>query len=56
MEGSGPGRCILCGQGLPTGEGNKEGRGRGPGRADVESVIPGKQWTVCVVGRVPERI
>ena len=29
------GRCILCGQGLPTGEGNKEGRGRGPGRADV---------------------
>ncbi len=26
----------------PTGEGNKEGRGRGPGRADVESVISGK--------------
>lgn len=37
-----PGRCILCGQGLPAGEGSKEGRGRGSGRADVESVIPGK--------------
>ena len=31
--------ALYC---IPTGEGNKEGRGRGPGRADVESVISGK--------------